>query len=130
MNKEQTAEQNKNIASSFLTMSFNDRKPSEAALQYVSTAYKQHNPTIADGRDAFVAFCEGYVSKFPEFRLTIKRVIAENDLVTLHSHTTTVENDKGTAIIDIFRIAEGKIVEHWDVIQQVPEQSANNNTMF
>lgn len=68
--------------------------------------------------------------KYPGYHASIKRIIAEGDYVVVHNHTVTGPNDRGNAIVDIFRIEDGKIAEHWDVIQPVPEHSANQNTMF
>ncbi len=68
--------------------------------------------------------------KYPSFRLELKRILAEGDLVVTHSHLIREPGDRGMAIVDIYRIDNGQIVEHWDVVQEVPETSANNNTMF
>jgi len=72
----------------------------------------------------------GFVQQFPEVNLEIQRMVAEGDLVVTHSHLTTGPQDRGSAVMDIFRLEQGKIVEHWDVMQPVPETSANDNTMF
>jgi predicted SnoaL-like aldol condensation-catalyzing enzyme len=123
-------EQNKRIAVEFLELAFNERRPEEASERYQSPNYTQHNPNAADGPAAFIEFAKSFLAESPDLRLDIKRVIAEGDLVVLHIHATTAPGDLGVAAIDIFRLDNGKIVEHWDVAQAVPETSANDNTMF
>ncbi|HDR5276233.1 nuclear transport factor 2 family protein [Bacillus thuringiensis] len=98
--------------------------------KYVGEEYKQHNPFVADGRKAFMDFFKEDFVKNPNSSAEIKRVVAEGDTVALHVHSRTNSQDKGVAIVDIFRIKDGKIVEHWDVIQEIPSEAANDNTMF
>ncbi|MGG0646532.1 ester cyclase [Bacillus mycoides] len=98
--------------------------------KYVSEDYKQHNPFVADGRKAFMDFFKEDFVKNPNSSAEIKRVVAEGDTVALHVHSRANSQDKGVAIVDIFRIKNGKIVEHWDVIQEIPSEAANDNTMF
>ena len=98
--------------------------------KYVSEDYKQHNPFVADGRKAFMDFFKEDFVKNPNSSAEIKRVVAEGDTVALHVYSRTNSQDKGVAIVDIFRIKDGKIVEHWDVIQEIPSEAANDNTMF
>ena len=121
---------NKRIVREFYDLAFNQKKPAEAASKYLGRVYRQHNPGAGDGPDAFVAFVTGSVKSYPSLRFDLKRIIAEGDLVTTHSHMTLDPTDHGSAVMDIFRVENGKIVEHWDVSQQIPAQSANNNTMF
>ena len=90
----------------------------------------QHNPEVPDGKAPFVGYFGGYFKENPESRARIVRSAADGDLVYLHVHSTNGKADRGQAVIDIFRVQDGKIVEHWDVIQAVPEQAANSNTMF
>ena len=123
-------EQNKQTAIAFYERAFNDHQPEDAVEKYLGPRYIQHNPQAPDGGDAFIAFVRAYVGQFPELRVDIKRAIAEGDLVMTHSLLTTSPGDRGTAAADIFRLEDGKIVEHWDVLQPVPEESANDNTMF
>ena len=124
---------NKKIVVDFYDLAFTQRKPTEAALKYISPkTYIQHNPEGKDGRDAFLNGFAKYVEN-GKLRCTQKRAIAENDLVVIHSHC--IDNpadpkDLGHAFVDIFRVQDGKIVEHWDVGQPVPPKSANSNTMF
>lgn len=106
------------------------RKPEEAVAKYLGTNYRQHNPGTADGPESFIKTVKWFAQNFPEFRMETKRIIAEGDLVVLHSHLILKPGDRGSAVVEIFRLENGKIVEHWDVVQEVPETSANNNTMF
>jgi predicted SnoaL-like aldol condensation-catalyzing enzyme len=124
-------EQNKRNVIAYYERAFNDHEPEDAVERYVGSEYIQHNPMAPDGTDAFIAFVRGYVEQFPQLRIEIKRAIAEGDLVMTHGLLKTSPDDRGTAAADIFRLDEnGKIVEHWDVLQPVPETSANDNTMF
>jgi predicted SnoaL-like aldol condensation-catalyzing enzyme len=123
-------DQNKTLVRDFCDLAFNQHQPREAAKKYLGSHYLQHNPHAPDGAEAFSGHFEGFFTAHPTFRFDIKRMIAEGDLVVLHVHTKLDEHDRGKAVVDIFRVDHGKIVEHWDVIQDVPEQPANNNTMF
>jgi predicted SnoaL-like aldol condensation-catalyzing enzyme len=123
-------EQNKETVKAFYETAFNDHKPAEAVEKYVGGSYRQHNPMAADGSLAFIDFVSGYAKANPKLKVDIKRMIAEGDLVVTHVHITTSDKDRGLAAMDIFRLENGKIVEHWDVVQPVPEKSANENTMF
>jgi predicted SnoaL-like aldol condensation-catalyzing enzyme len=123
-------ERNKQTALAFYDMAGNWNMPREAAAMYMGPMYIQHNPLAGDGAEAFIAFFTGFKTQFPNARWDFKRVAAEGDLVWVHSHFTLGTGDRGSAVVDIFRIENGKIVEHWDVLQQVPERSLNDNTMF
>lgn len=123
-------EQNKKIVREFYEMAFNQHKPTDAAKKYIGGKYIQHNPNVPNGAAAFYGYFEGFFKEHPRSRVEIKRVIGEGDLVVLHLNSKTDDKDRGKAIADIFRVENGKIVEHWDVIQDVPEKAANNNTMF
>jgi predicted SnoaL-like aldol condensation-catalyzing enzyme len=123
-------EQNKQTVIDFYTKAFNEKKPEEAVESYLGSQYIQHNPQAGDGPDAFVQFVKWYSGEHPELSVEIKRAIAEGDLVMTHSLLKTSPDDRGTAAADIFRLEDGKIVEHWDVLQPVPETAANDNTMF
>ena len=123
----------KQIVTAFFDLAFVQRQPVEAAGKYISAdQYIQHNPGGTDGRAAFIAGFAAYVEK-TNFRCEIKRVIAEGDLVVVHNHckeNPADANDRGSAVVDIFRVDKGLIVEHWDVEQAVPAQPKNRNTMF
>ncbi len=107
-----------------------NQKDADAALQYVGNRYVQHNPTAADGPEGFRKFVAFMREKFPNSRSIIKRSFVEGDYVILHVNAVREPGTRGSAIVDIFKLENGKIVEHWDVVQPVPETAANNNTMF
>jgi predicted SnoaL-like aldol condensation-catalyzing enzyme len=123
-------EANKQIVQEFYELAFNQHEPEAAAAKYLGKTYRQHNPTIANGAEPFIAFVRNFIKAYPALRITIKRIIAERDLVAVHSHLTATPSDRGSAVMDIFRLENRKIVEHWDIIQAVPEVSVNRNTMF
>ncbi len=123
-------ETNKRIAMEFYDLAFNQQKPAEAVSKYMGKMYRQHNPKAADGPEAFMRFVSRFVQQFPQLRLNVKRAIAEGDLVVLHVHETRSAIDRGVAVAEIFRLENGLIVEHWDVKEEIPEKSANNNTVF
>jgi predicted SnoaL-like aldol condensation-catalyzing enzyme len=105
-------------------------QPELAVKLYLGPKYIQHNPQAGDGPAAFIQFVHNLRDEYPELRLNIKRIFAEGDFVITHAHLILKPGDPGQALADFFRLASGKIVEHWDVIQSVPEKSANPNTMF
>ena len=107
-----------------------NQKDAEAALKYVGDRYVQHNPNAADGPEGFRKFIAFLRDKFPQSHSEIKRVFTDGDYVILHVHAVRQPGERGSAIIDIFRLEQGKIVEHWDAVQPIPEQSANANGMF
>lgn len=100
------------------------------AERLLGDTYIQHNPRVPDGRDAFLAAFRRIFAANPQAHSRIVRSAADGDLVYLHVHARSNPGDRGRAIVDIFRVAEGRIVEHWDVVQEVPETAANTNTMF
>jgi predicted SnoaL-like aldol condensation-catalyzing enzyme len=123
----------KEIVTAFFDLAFVQGKAIEAAQRYISAdKYIQHNPMAPDGREAFVKGFGAFVEK-SGFRCAVKRVVAEGDIVVVHSHCKEKPanpKDRGSAVVDIFRVEGDRIVEHWDVEQAVPAKSGNKNTMF
>lgn len=121
---------NKRLAIDCLDMIFNQHKPAQAVAQYVGDSYRQHNPDAPDGPQGIVAYAGNYIKSNPQSSMEVKRVMAEGDLVIVHSHVKASVSDRGEVAVDIFRVQNGKLVEHWDVVQPVPPHSANRNGMF
>ena len=107
-----------------------NQKDFDAASKYLGNRYTQHNPIAADGPEGLKAFIAFLKDKFPNNRSEIKRIFADGDYVIVHVHAVREPGTRGNAIIDIFKLENGKVVEHWDVIQPIPEKAANNNGMF
>ncbi len=122
-------EQNKKTVLAFYQAAIND-KDFEAASVYMGEDYIQHNPLAATGPSGLKAFVDFARKQAPNFKVEFKRVLADGDYVVVHCRATSGPDDRGSAVIDIFRLEGGKVVEHWDVIQPIPETSMNKNTMF
>ncbi|MFK7966559.1 MAG: nuclear transport factor 2 family protein [Burkholderiaceae bacterium] len=125
-------ERNKSNVLAFYDMMFNQSKPALAMELYSGAEYIQHNPEVGDGKAAFIAFFEKLAIDYPDKSALFKRIFAEGSYVTLHGeHRFPGWRGGSWAAIDIFRLDDnGKVVEHWDVIQKVPSSSANSNGMF
>ena len=122
-------ENNKKNAMAFYKMAY-EGDPGQAVDLYVGSEYIQHNPLVGDGKEPFIAYFERMHREYPEKSLEFVRAVAEGNLVALHTHQIWPGNDEYVTM-DFFRFDEsGKIVEHWDSMQQIPETSANNNTMY
>lgn len=114
----------------FLQTSFNEGEPEKAVKEYVGDKYIQHNPQVGDGADAFIGFVQSFRGQFPEMHLEVKRTITQDDMVVTHSHLVLKPGGPGVAVADFFRFQGDKLVEHWDVIQNIPDDAANSNSMF
>ena len=125
----QQQEANKKIVVEFYDKAIN-QKDFDAASKYLGPRYTQHNPNAADGPEGLKAFLQFLKEKFPSSRSEIKRVLADGDYVILHVHAVREPGARGSAIVDIFKLENGKVVEHWDVVQPIPEKAANTNGMF
>jgi predicted SnoaL-like aldol condensation-catalyzing enzyme len=122
-------EANKKTVLAFYEAGINN-KDFDAASKFIGKRYVQHNPNIADGPEGLKAFLGVFKEKFPNLRGDIKQIFADGDFVIVHVHGVRVPGERGSAIVDIFKLEDGKIVEHWDVLQSIPATSANTNGMF
>jgi predicted SnoaL-like aldol condensation-catalyzing enzyme len=122
-------EQNKKTVIEFYEKAIN-QKDFDAVLKYLGPRYTQHNPNAADGATGLQAFLQFLRERYPNSHSEIKRVFADGDYVILHVHAIREHGTRGNAIVDIFRLENHKIVEHWDVNQEIPEKAANTNGMF
>jgi predicted SnoaL-like aldol condensation-catalyzing enzyme len=107
-----------------------NQKDFEATSKYVGSRYIQHNPMGADNLEGIKNFIQFLREKMPDAHWEMKRVFADGDYVITHGHTVSNPGDRGMAAMDIFKLEDGKIVEHWDAVQAIPEKAFNSNTMF
>jgi predicted SnoaL-like aldol condensation-catalyzing enzyme len=127
--QEQIEARNAAVAVDFYNAALNE-KDWEKTKSFMGDDYIQHNPHAVDGYKGLHDHVEMLKTTFPENHGDIKQVIADGDLVALHVHSKRTPDSLGNAVVDIFRLKDGKVVEHWDVVQPVPEESLNENTMF
>jgi predicted SnoaL-like aldol condensation-catalyzing enzyme len=120
----------KEVVTRFITEFYVEKRVREAFETWVVPGYIQHNPLAATGRDAAIAFLEPFFQGHPDAVYSIKRIIADGNLVAVHSHAKFAAGDRGLAVVDILRVEHCKVAEHWDVAQPVPEKSGNSNGMF
>jgi predicted SnoaL-like aldol condensation-catalyzing enzyme len=122
-------EANKSLVQAFYQKALNERN-ADVADSFLGDTYKQHNPLVEDDRVGLRNYLNWIRDNFPQANSKVVSVFADGDFVILHVHRVRTPGTRGDAIVDIFRVADGKIVEHWDVIQPIPEDAANGNTMF
>lgn len=120
----------KSVVLKFYKLALEQFKPKDAFERYASPDFVEHSAEIGETRGATIAFLSDLIARFPAPKWQIVRSAAEGDLVFLHVHVTPAPSDRGVGIVEIFRVKNGKIIEHWDVIQPVPEKPVNSNSMF
>ena len=120
----------KQVVTRFMTALYVDKQVRTAFETWVDPGYIQHNPMAQTGRQAAIDFLEPFFAQHPEIHYSIKRIMADGNLVAVHSHGKFSAEDRGIAVVDILRVEGCKVVEHWDVVQPVPEKAANSNGMF
>ena len=122
-------ETNRAIVEHFVDIFYRQKDARQAFMTYVAEDYEQHNPNIPDGRDAAIEFLEPMFSR-PDSRFSVKRILVDGDLAAVHLHGQSNVTEPGGAVVDLFRLKDGLIVEHWDVLQPIPKQSINPHPMF
>ena len=123
------SEPNRTLIADFADLFYTQRKPREAFERFVAHDYVQHNPLLGDGQESALAMLEPLFGGTGA-RFDVKRIIVDGDLAVIHLHGQPDPASAGVAVVDIYRIAGGKIVEHWDVVQPIPSDGANPRSMF
>ena len=124
-------EKNKELVMAFYDLAINQKKPTESVAKYIRLPYTQHNPEVPkNGPDEFIQFIGGMFKKHPDLKVVVHKSVADEHFVALHVHLKRDESDPGIAVSEFFRVENGKIVEHSDVSQPVPEKTASGNSMF
>jgi predicted SnoaL-like aldol condensation-catalyzing enzyme len=120
----------KQVVTRFMTALYIDKQVRTAFETWVDPGYIQHNPMAQTGRQAAIDFLEPFFAQHPDIQYSIKRIMADGNLVAVHSSGRFSADDRGIAVVDILRVERCKVAEHWDVVQPVPEKAANSNGMF
>lgn len=120
---------NRNFVTAFADLFYRQRRVREAFEEFVAENYIQHNPGLSDGREAAIVALTPLFSR-TDMQFNIKRILVDGDHAAIHLHAISPERPRGTAVVDVFRLERGKIVEHWDVLQAVPPESKNSHPMF
>jgi predicted SnoaL-like aldol condensation-catalyzing enzyme len=124
------AEEAKRVVLDFYQFCFVQNQPRAAFDRFVAATLVQHNPALADGAEPALASLERRLRENPQIHFDIRHVVVEGDIVVVHALVKSDRQDRGRAVVDIFRVSEGRIVEHWDVVQPIPETAANPHPMF
>lgn len=122
-------QENLQIVDEFLTLLYDKKQVREAFERHVSDHYIQHNPAAENGREAAISFFEGFLAT-SAVHSSVKRMIVEDNMVAVHMHVQFGDDAPGFAVMDMWRLDNGKLVEHWDVIQEVPKTTVSGNSMF
>jgi predicted SnoaL-like aldol condensation-catalyzing enzyme len=130
MTTETIAEQNKKTVVAFYKEAHFDGDVDGAIARYVGDTYVQHTPASEDGVEGLRGYINAFLKNFPNAKGDIKHVLADGDLVAVHASWTSLVSENGDVSVDLFRVKNGKLVEHWDVVQGIPNASKNTNTMF
>jgi predicted SnoaL-like aldol condensation-catalyzing enzyme len=122
-------EQNKKTVMALYDAALN-KKDFDEASKYLGSRYTQHNPGAKDGPEGLKGFINFLKEKYPNSHSEIKKIFADGDYVIVHVHAVREPGTRGNAIFDLFKLENGKVVEHWDAVQPIPETAQNDNTMF
>lgn len=117
------------VIEDFLSMLYDERRVREAFERHVAESYIQHNPSAANGREASILFFEGFFAA-TAVQSSVERVIVQDDMAAVHMHIQLGDQTAGFAVMDMWRLENGKIVEHWDVIQEIPVKRIGGNSTF